>query len=161
MDMARARLGILAVVFGLGFVSSVIAADLDFTLTAPPGWKPRTKSTALAQYQKGPSSFIVTADSMPADAVTPDTYVGFIKKQLGQVFKDITYDPVVSGKKAACETRELKYSGTTSGMKMKYDVLYIFRGGKAYTLTGGTLADLFTAALAADIKAFFDSFTFK
>jgi hypothetical protein len=70
-------------------------------------------------------------------------------------------EPVVAGKKDGCDTRELRYTAESDGMKMKYDVLYIFSKGKAHTLTAGTLAKYFTAAFEEDIKVFFTSFEFK
>ena len=161
MEKAKVWLTIVLVVFGLGCIFPVFAADADFTMTVPNGWTQRTKSTALAQYQKGPRSFIVTADAMPQNANSPDTYVAFVKEQLGKAFKTIAYEPVVAGKIDGHDTRELKYTVDTSGIKMKYDVLYVFNKGKAYTLMAATMADFYDAAFAADIKAFFTSFKFK
>ena len=157
----RIRLAALLAVLGLGFICPLFAADVDFTLTIPNGWTQRTQSSALAHYKKGPGSFIVTADVMPQNASTPDAYIAFVKDQLGRTFQGITYDPVVSGKKDGHDTRELKYRAETSGIKMRYDVLYIFNKGKAYTLTAGTMVDFFTAPFAADIQVFFASFKFK
>jgi predicted Zn-dependent protease len=162
MDKARFRFTtLLLAILGLGFISPLFAADADFTMTIPSGWTQRTQSTALAQYKKGPGSFIVTADVMPQQANTPDAYIVFIKQQLGGTFKGIGYDPVIAGKKDGNDTRELKYTVDASGMKMKFDVLYIFNKGKAYTLTAASMADFYTASFAADIKVFFTSFKFK
>ena len=153
--------GSVIVVLAVLLAPSVSAADLDFTLTAPKGWTQRTQSSALAHYKKGPGSFILTADVMPATANTPDGYVTFAKSQLSQVLKDVVYEPVVAGNTDGHDSRELRYVSVSSGMKLKYDVLYVFKGGKAYTLTGATMVDFFTPEFAADLKAFFDSFRFK
>jgi hypothetical protein len=139
----------------------VVAADLNFTVGVPDGWTKRDKSSALAQYKKSSGSFIITADYLSANASTPDTYITFVKGMLGKAFEKITYEQVVSGKKDGFETRELKYVGETSGIKIKYDVLYIFNNGKAYTLTGGNMSDFYDEAFSKDIKAFFASFKFN
>jgi len=161
--MRRSGLLVVCTVFflSLGLVPSLSAASLDFSLIVPKGWTQRTQSKALAQYKKGPGSFLVTADTMPQTANTPDGYVAFVKGQLGQAFKSVTYEPVVAGRTDGHDSRELKYSADASGIKMKFDVLYVFKEGKAYTLTGGTMADFFTPEFEADLKAFFGSFKFK
>ena len=162
MDKARVRFTtLLLAILGLGFISPLFAADADFTMTIPSGWTQRTQSTALAQYKKGPGSFIVTADAMPQEAKTPDAYIAFIKQQLGGTFKGISYEPVVAGQKDGNDTRELKYTTNTSGIKMRFDVLYIFNKGKAYTLGAANMADFYTASFAADVQVFFTSFKFK
>ena len=137
------------------------AAELNFTITAPDGWTKKDKSSALAQYQKGGNSFIITADLMPADAKTPDEYITFVKSKLEGVFKKITFETIISDKKDGYVTRELKYTAETSGIKMKYDVLYIFNKGKAYTLTAGAIDFLYDDKFVADVKAMFSSFKFK
>jgi len=161
MNEVRVRLAALLAVLGLGLISPLFAADADFTMTVPKGWTRRAQSTALAQYKKGPGSFIVTADSMPQNANTPDAYMAFVKQQLGKVFKKIDYEPVAPGKKDGNDTRELKYVAEMSGIKMKYDVLYVFNKGRAYTLTSATMIDFFDASFAADIEVFFTSFNLK
>jgi len=131
MEKPKVWHAIALVLLGLGFISPVFAADVDFTMTVPGGWTPRTQSKALAQYKKGPGSLIVTADSMPQHANTPDAYVDFVKEQLGTVFSKIVYEPVVAGNIDGHDTRELTYTVDSSGVKLKFDVLYVFRKGKA------------------------------
>ena len=155
------RRSMQCVILSLCVLGPLAAAEVDFTMTIPAGWTQRTQSTALAQYKKAGASLIVTADVMPQNANTPDAYIAFVKEQLGKVLQGIVYEPVVAGKQDGHDTRELKYTAQSSGIKMKYDVLYVFNKGKAYTLTAGTMADFFTASIAADVKLFFSSFKFK
>jgi len=140
---------------------TVFALEADFTVKVPDGWTKKPESAALAHYQKSAGSMIITRDYMPSEANTPDAYIEFVKVQLGKTFKNVKYDQVIPGKMDGYETREVIYSAEISGMKFKYDVLYIFNNGKAYTLTGGNLSDLFNDAFKADLKIFFTSFKFK
>lgn len=161
MNVKRVRLTALIITLCAGIILPLFAAGEEFTVTAPKGWNKNNQSAALAHYMKGPGSFMVTADIMPQNANTPDSYVAFVKGKLGKTFPNIAYEPVVSGKKDGYDTRELKYTVVTSGIKLKYDVLYIFNNGKAYTLTSANMTSLFNAEFAADINAFFKSFRFK
>ncbi len=142
-------------------VLQAFGAEADFTVSVPNGWVKKDKTTALAQYQKGPGSLIITADYMPSVCKTPDQYIDYVKTQLSKTFKSITYESVVKGKKDGLETRELFYTIDLSGMKMKYDVFYVFKNSKAYTLTTANMLDLFDAGFAADLKAIFSSFKLK
>lgn len=98
---------------------------------------------------------------MPANASTPDKYVEFVKAQYAKTFAKCAFEPVAASKKDGFEARELKYTAEVSGFKMVYNVLYVFRGGKAYTLTGGNMADFIDDGYKADLKAFFASFKLK
>ena len=130
----------------------------NYTLTTPNGWMKKDQASALAQYQKGTGSFILTVDTMPANANTPDKYIEFVKGKLKGTFKDIVFESASSGKKETYETRELKYTVTMSGLKLKYRVLYVFVHGKAYTLTAGNMEGSINTEYVSDIKMFFDSF---
>jgi len=150
---------ILFIAMLVGFCLGAFAEN--FELAVPKGWVKNEQSAALAQYQKGTGTCIVTADTMPADANTPDKYVDFVKGKLKGAFKDIVFESVASAKKGTYETRELKYAVSMSGMNLKYDVLYVFVRGKAYTLTTGNVEGSADASYYSDIKAFFASFQVK
>jgi len=139
----------------------LFAADELFTLTAPDGWEKKTGSAALAHYQKGTGSFIITVDVMPAEANTPDKYIEFVKAKLEKALGKCTFEPVVSGKKDTLETRNLKYSILMSGMKLNYDVCYIFKTDKAYTLTSCNLEQSIDKQYQSDIKTFVTTFKLK
>jgi hypothetical protein len=91
---------------------------------------------------------------------TPDAYVEYVKKQFAKSFKDITYEPVKHVTINGNDGRELRYSMSMSGMKMKYDVVLIPKLPKVYTLTAGGLAEGFDS-MGADYQAFFKSFKLK
>ncbi|MCX7023946.1 MAG: hypothetical protein NT080_04925 [Spirochaetes bacterium] len=40
---------------------------------------------------------------------------------------------------SACDARRFDFSGEASGMKMRHIILYVFKDGRAYTLTCGAL----------------------
>lgn len=136
------------------------AAAASFQVTAPNGWKKKEGSAAPAQYMKGTSSFLVTIDTMPKEANTPDAYVDFVKKQLTKVFGKVDFISVTKVTIGGIEGRELVYASSAYGLNMKYNVVYLFKNGKAYTLTGGsTKADF--DGVQADFKAFSKSFVLK
>jgi len=132
----------------------------DYLLSVPNGWV-KKESAAKAQYQNGTGTFILTIDTLPSNADTPDSYIQFIKEQLRGAFKEISYESVVNGKKDTYETRELKYSVVTYGMTLKYDVLYVFVNSKAYTLTTSNLAGAIDKRFLADVDVFFSGFRIK
>jgi len=138
----------------------VLAAGVyadGYHLSVPNGWTKKS-SAALAQYQNGTGTFILTVDTMPQKANTPDSYIEFVKEQLKGVFKEITFEPAVKGNKGKLETRELRYSVITYGMTLKYDVLYVFVKDKAYTLTSSNLAASIDRQFTSDRELFFSSF---
>jgi len=152
----KKMLGAVAVLFVL---VPFVYAD-DFTLSAPAGWE-KKDSAALAQYQNGTGTFILTADRMPSTAATPDAYMDFIKEKLRGSFKEISFEPTTKGTKDAYETRELKYSIVMHGMTLRFHTLYVFAKGKAYTLTTSNLSSAIDAKFQADIAKFFTSFKIK
>jgi len=129
----------------------------DYALSVPKGWI-RKESAAKAQYHNGTGTFILTLDTLPSSANTPDSYILFIKEQLQGVFKEISFETVRKSKKDTLETRELKYSVVTYGMTLRYDVLYVFVNDKAYTLTTSNLAGAIDKQFLADIEMFFSGF---
>ncbi len=139
----------------------LLAADEPFTITVPDGWVKNSGSAALGHYQNGTGTFIITVDKMPAEASTPDAYVEFVKAKLEKALGKCTFEPVVSGKKDKRETRELNYSVLMSGMKLKYDVYYIFDADKAYTLTSCNLDKSVNEKFQSEIKTFFTTFKLK
>lgn len=132
----------------------------DYALSVPKGWI-KKESAAKAQYHNGTGTFILTIDTLPPNANTPDSYVQFVKEQLKGAFKDITFETVSNGKKDAYDTRELRYSVIAYGMTLKYDVLYVFVKDKAYTLTTSNIAGAIDKQFLSDVEMFFSGFKVK
>ncbi|HTY01081.1 MAG TPA: DcrB-related protein [Bacteroidota bacterium] len=153
------RIGIM---FALAIVLSAtaFAGEPDYTIKAPDGWKKRTTSSVPEHYMKNGVSMMLTIDSAPPQAKTLDAYVEFAKQQLETAFKNVQFEPVTKLTINGNDARELKYTGEVSGMKMKYDVVYIAKLPKVYTMTAGGLATTFDA-MKAEYAAFFNSFKFK
>ncbi len=140
--------------------ASTFAGEPDYTVKAPDGWKKRTASAAPEHYMKNGVSLLVTIDSAPSQVKGIDAYVDFVKTQLSTTFKNIQFEPVAKLTINGNDARELRYTAQTSGITMKYDVVYVPRGSRVYTLTAGGMSDTFDA-MKADYKAFFNSFKFK
>ena len=134
-----------------------LAMAAEYTVKAPEGWKKHTASSAPEHYMKNGSSLMLTIDSVPAEAKTPDTYVEYVKKLLQKSFKNVQFEPVIKRTINGADARELCYTAEMSGMKMKYDVVYVLKQTKAYTLTAGGMAEMFDS-MKADYQAFFNSF---
>jgi len=144
----------------LCFCASAFAGDADYTIKAPDGWKKRTTSSAPEHYMKNGVTLMLTIDSAPAEASTPDAYVEFVKKQYAGILKNMKFDPVKKLTINGVEARELTYSGETYGMKMKYDVVYVMKQTKVYTMTAGGMGDTFDS-MRAEYRSFFNSLKLK
>jgi hypothetical protein len=140
------------------FVS--LAAAGDYTLQVPAGWSKNAGSAAKEQYIKSGVSFILTVDTAPATATTPDAFVEHVKTQLAGTFKNTKFGPVKKVTINGRDGREIVYTGEISGMKMKYDVVYIPKGNRYYTLTFGGLESMFDA-VKAEIGLIVNSFKLK
>lgn len=140
--------------------SGLALAAGDYVIQMPAGWTRNAGSAAKEQYMKNGVSFILTVDTAPASAQTPDAFVAYVKKQLAGTFKNTKFETVKTVTVNGREGRELVYTGEMSGMKMKYDVIYLPKGNQFYTLTFGGLADMFDA-VKADIGAIVHSFKLK
>lgn len=139
---------------------AAVAAPGDYTIQVPASWTKNTASAAREHYMKSSVSFILTVDTAPASAQTPDAFVAFVKKQLAGTFKNTKFEPVRKVTINGREGRELVYTGEMSGMTMKYDVVYIPKGNQYYTLTFGGLNEMFDT-VKADIGAIVNSFKLK
>lgn len=137
-----------------------VAAPGDYTVQVPAGWQKKTGSAAREQYMKDGISFILTVDTAPATAKTPDAYVEFVKKQLAGAFKNTKFEPVKRSMINGREARELVYTGEMSGIRMQYDVVYVQKGNQYYTLTFGGMQETFET-VRADIRAIINSFKLK
>jgi len=137
-----------------------LAGDADYTIKAPDGWKKRTTSSAPEHYMKNGVTWMLTIDVAPAEARTLDAYVEFVKKQYAGVLTGMKFDPVRKLTINGVDARELTYSGETSGLTMKYDVVYVMKQTKVYTMTAGGMAGTFDS-MKAEYRAFFNSFTLK
>ena len=136
------------------------AAPGDYAIQVPAGWTRSTGSAAREHYMKNGASFLLTVDTAPASAQTPDAFVEYVKKQIAGTFKNAKFEPVKKVTVNGREGRELVYTGEISAMKMKYHVVYIPKGVQYYTLTFGGLEETFGAA-RADIGAIVNSFRLK
>lgn len=136
------------------------SAQYKITVTPPAGWEPVPGSTALAQYMKGGSSFIVTSDIIPAEAKEPDNYVDFVKGEYQDSFKEVSFESTKNVTIAGMEGRELTYSCTVSELSMKFSIYYVLKDGRAYTFTCASMADTFDG-LKGDFEAFMNSVKFQ
>lgn len=150
----------LIAVAALSLLTSAGLFSEEYALKIPDGWT-KKEAAALAQYQKGTGTFILTLDTMPAEANTPDKYVEFVKGKLKGSFKDIAFETTLKGKKGKYETRELFYKVKTYGMVLKYDVLYVFTKTQAYTLTTANTEAASNAAFKKEIQDIFSGFSLK
>jgi hypothetical protein len=130
------------------------------TVTPPAGWEPVEGSVAIAQYMKDGASFIVTADSMPSEARTPDAFINFAKGMFSKTFDGTTFGDAQKLTIAGSDGWMLPFSCKVSGFVMKYNIYYIFKDGKAYTFTCGALSDNFDQ-LKGDYDAFMASVKFQ
>ncbi|HUI10844.1 MAG TPA: DcrB-related protein [Bacteroidota bacterium] len=144
----------------LCFSASAFAGDPDYTIKAPDGWKKRTTSSAPEHYMKNGVTLMLTIDSAPPEAKNLDAYVEFAKKQYAGTLQNLTFDPARKLTINGVDARELVYTGEASGFKMKYDVVYVMRQTKVYTLTAGGMAGTFDS-MKADYQSFFSSFKLK
>lgn len=154
---------LLAVVVAVALVcvtSVAVAASGEYVIQVPSGWSKNTGSAAKEHYMKGGVSFILTVDTAPATAQTPDAFVEYVKKQIAGTFKNTKFEAVKKVTINGREGRELVYTGEMSGMKMKYDVVYIPKGNQFYTLTFGGLEEMF-GTVKSDIGAIVHSFKLK
>jgi hypothetical protein len=141
------------------FLASPATAG-DYTVKAPAGWTKNASSSAPEHYMKNGVSLILTIDSAPAEAKTIDGYVEYVKKMYVKQFKSVKFEPVKKLTIHGNDARELLYTADISGMKMKYDVVFIPRQTKVYTMTAGGLSDTFDP-LKPECQTFFNSFKFK
>jgi len=136
------------------------AGNPKITVTAPAGWNKVEGSTAIIQYLKEGSSFIVTADNMPSDSQTPDTFADYVKGRFNKTFNGVKFESTENIKIAGIEGRKISFTCQVSGIIMKYNAYYAFKDKKAYTFTCGTLADKFDG-LKGDYEAFMSSVKFE
>jgi hypothetical protein len=132
----------------------------DYSIKAPDGWQKNASSAAPEHYMKNGVSLILTIDYAPAEAKTIDAYVEYVKKMYQKQFKSVQFEPVKKLSINGNDARELLYTADISGLKMKYDIVFIPRQTKVYTMTAGGLADTFKPMMP-ECQAFFNSFKFK
>jgi hypothetical protein len=156
MKRSRASLFVLAFLVTM----TACASAAEYTLQIPPGWDKVKGSAAPEHFMKNGISFMLTIDQMPPTAKTPDQFVTYVKKALAGAFKNVKFEPATMLTINGREARELVYTGEVSGMKMKYDVVYIPVNGRVYTLTFGGLEQVFDS-VKADRGAIFNSFKLK
>jgi hypothetical protein len=156
--MKTVQIVLLILAMSLAVCATAIGAD--YTLQIPAGWEKVKGSSALEHFIKNGVSFILTIDQAPPTAKTPDQFVAYAKKALAGAFKNTKFEPAKMVTINGREARELVYTGEVSGMKMKYDVVYIIRDGRVYTLTVGGLEQAFDT-VKADCSAIFNSCKLK
>ncbi len=139
---------------------TMAAVPQEYSIQVPSGWKKNQGSAAKEHYMKDGVSFILTVDTAPASAKTPEQFMEYVKKQLAGTFKNTAFEPVKKVTVNGQEGRELVYTGEMSGIKMKYDVYYFPKGGSYYTLTFGGMAMMFDD-VKADITTIVNSFKMK
>ena len=121
--------------------------NVNITVTMPEGWRKVEGSAVPIQYQNVTRSFIVKEEKF--EASTLDEVVGEAKKIYEASFAKfaVTQDSevcTVSG----LEARKLCFTCEISDMELKYMYVYVFAGGRLYTLTFGDLANSFDQYIA-------------
>lgn len=125
-------------------------AETQIKITPPSGWNPVAGSVLPVQYQKNTASFMVKKE--PFQGKNLDDVLGEAKKAFEKSFDKVRYDGdaqslTVDGQDA----RKIVFTGVVSGMNMKYECVYLFKGKDVYVITFGDLANTFDA-LSADYK---------
>lgn len=155
--MKARSLGILIMVV---LVAAASVAAADYTIQFPDGWTKVGGSAAPEHYMKNGVSFMLTIDRAPSTAKTPDAFVEYVKKQLAGAFKNTRFEPTKKITVNGREGRQLSYTGEVSGIAMQYEVVYIPKDGKYYTLTAGGMATAFDK-VKADCRSIVESFKLK
>ncbi|MGE4284171.1 MAG: hypothetical protein AB7G87_10675 [Clostridia bacterium] len=135
--------------------------EMRVSLATIDGWNNVEGSTALIQYIKDGNSVIVTRDTMPSEAKTPETFIQYVKERFGKVLDNTTFNDISEigisdpEKHFLVYTHDIKAGGAT--YQMKGWVTYIFHEGNAYTLTCGALSNSFSE-VENDFREFIRSF---
>jgi|GEM_PF-6892048 len=130
-------------------VAETTYSSLKLKVTASEEWV--SNNSPIPTYMKSASSYTITVDTLPDSSMTPDAYVDFAKGEYKKVFDDAAFTPVTNLTVSGKEARRYGFTGSTSGITMKFVILYVFDGGKAHTLTCGS-PDFEFAANEADIE---------
>ena len=100
---------------------------------------------------KGMGTYGISVDSMPGDANTPDAFVEFAKKNFPKYMKNCKFGASSILTVSGADARRFEFTGESSGLPMKYIILYVFKDGRAHTLTCGAVATDF-AGFKADYE---------
>lgn len=122
--------------------------NVEIAIDPPDGWEPVDGSVLPVQYLKSTVSFMVKEEKFQGK--TLDDVIIEAQEAFENAFEDVKYEGdattvTIDGKDA----RQMLFTCTISGMKMKYEYVYLFAGGKVYAITFGGPADTF-ATLSAD-----------
>lgn len=118
-------------------------SQIKIEIVPPSGWQAVEGSVLPVQYMKGTASFMVKEEAL-FTAKALDDVISEAKGYFEKSFKSVSYEGEaktlsVDGKDA----RQIMFVCTVSGMKMKYEYVYLYAGGKVYAITFGNLADQF------------------
>lgn len=136
-----------------------VAPDVGVKVTPPDGWE-KSESSALVQYTKGPSSFIVVREKIAGDINGLDGYLEEAKKQLAGTFSGIEFSSVERLKLDGYDGRKFFCTYEVANMPFKLIIIYVFRDGYIYNLQGCALAEDFDGLLP-EFEAFISSFRFE
>lgn len=134
-------------------------AKAGITVQPPSGWAPVAGTVLPAQYMKNTASFMAKEESFGGK--TLDAVVGEAREAFGGAFDGIQYEGepqtvTVDGKDAA----KLVFTCSVSGIKMKYEYVYLFAGGSVWALTFGDMAETFDS-LQGDYDKILESIRFQ
>lgn len=141
-----------------GQTENAPATEITIEITPPEGWEPVDGSVLAVQYMKNTASFMVKDESY-----TSSTLDGVVDEALG-IFQS-SFDKLevqgeaenitVDGKDAI----KVTFTCVISSMNMKYEYVFLFAGGKTYTIVFGDLTDTFDS-LAEDYNTIVNTIKF-
>ena len=80
------------------------------------------------------ASLLLTTDRIPSEVNTADEYVSFAQGLLKKSFPSAVFSATTKSKVGGMDAVEYTYT-VDAGLKMKLRMVYICKGGKAYTIT--------------------------
>lgn len=134
------------------------ANGLNPTVFVPEGWKPVEGSVLKVQYLKGTTSFMAKTESFNTTNLDEASAQAFA--MIKNAFKNVeaiglTEKITVDGQDA----RKFLFTGEVSGIKMKYEYVYVLVDNQIYAITfGGDVANF--DDLQADYQAILDGMKF-
>ena len=135
-----------------------VQKSMTFSLAEIDGWTNVPGSSALLHYMKGTNNVIVTRDSMPSDAGSPEEYFEFTIEKLGESLDSFSLGDTSEIGVSEPGKYLMVYSiNAGSSSYMKFWTASIIDGSTVYTLTCAALSDSFLSA-EKDFRKFIESF---
>lgn len=137
----------------------VAPTEVKVSVTPPEGWE-KGESSALIQYTKGPSSFMVVQDRIRQDVDGLEGYLEVAQEKLSETFSKVEFSSVENIKVDGHDSKKFFGTYEVAGMPFKLLTVYVYREGYIYNLQGCALAEDFDPLLP-EFEAFISSFRFE